>query len=138
MKETTTPSAQKESKKILTLAEQEALIKEEIQRFIKISKEKPSLTIEEINELLPAEIMAPQVLDAFMQGLENNGVVITDLAETSKGEDGEGNFLADPEKEDEEVDEEERKESEDVKGNDPVRLYLRKMGSVSLLTREGE
>jgi RNA polymerase primary sigma factor len=137
MKETTPPSAQKEPTKILSIAEQEALIKEEIQRFIKLSKEKPTLTIEEINELLPAEILAPQVLDAFMHGLESNGVVITELVE-NKAEEGEGAFLADPDKDDEEVDEEEAKEAEDVKGNDPVRLYLRKMGSVSLLTREGE
>ena len=136
MKEMTTPSAQKQPSKVLSLAEQEALIKEEIQRFIKLSKEKPTLTIEEINELLPPEIMAPSVLDAFMQGLESNGVVITELVENK--EEGEGAFLADPDKEDEEVDEEEAKEAEDVKGNDPVRLYLRKMGSVSLLTREGE
>ena len=41
-------------------------------------------------------------------------------------------FLADPEKSEEE------EGREDSRGNDPVRLYLRKMGSVSLLTREGE
>jgi RNA polymerase primary sigma factor len=46
--------------------------------------------------------------------------------------------LTDPEAADEDSDSEEKEEVEDVKGNDPVRLYLRKMGSVSLLTREGE
>lgn len=137
MSETLPPTADKQPVKILTLAEQEALVKEEIQRFIKLSKEKPTLTIEEINELLPAEITAPQALDMFMHGLEANGVVITELVE-NKDAEGEGAFLADPDKDDEEVDEEEAKEAEDVKGNDPVRLYLRKMGSVSLLTREGE
>lgn len=128
---------EKEPVKVLSLQEQEALIKEEIQRFLKLAKEKAALTIEEINELLPPEIIAPSVLDSFMQALEINGVVISDLSETSKDEE-EGSFLADPDSEDEEVDEEEKAESEDVKGNDPVRLYLRKMGSVSLLTREGE
>lgn len=127
----------KEPVKELSLQEQEALIKEEIQKFLKIAKEKGSLTVEEINELLPAEILAASVLDSFMQALEVNGVVVSDLSELkSEGEGGE--FLADPDKEDEEVDEDEKAESEDVKGNDPVRLYLRKMGSVSLLTREGE
>lgn len=130
-------SNRSDSLKELTLQEQETLIKEEIQRFIKLAKEKASLTIEEINELLPPEIIASTVLDSFMQALEVNGVVITDMSETKTDEEKEG-FLGDPDKEDEDVDEEEKAEGEDVKGNDPVRLYLRKMGSVSLLTREGE
>ncbi len=131
-------NSKEEAVKELSLAEQEALIKEEIQRFLKMAKEKGSLTIEEINELLPQEIIAASVLDSFMQALEVNGVVITDMSEVKSGEDEKEAFLADPDKEDEEVDEDEKAEGEDVKGNDPVRLYLRKMGSVSLLTREGE
>ena len=127
----------KENSKPLTLAEQEAAIVEEIQRFIKLGKEKGNLTIEEINDLLPAEIIAPSVLDSFMNALEQNGIVISDHTEKDK-EEGEGSFLANPDAEEEEEDEDEVKEEEDIKSNDPVRLYLRKMGSVSLLTREGE
>jgi RNA polymerase primary sigma factor len=130
-------NSKEESVKELSLPEQEALIKEEIQRFLKMAKEKGSLTIEEINELLPPEIVLASVLDSFMQALEVNGVTITDMTEV-KSDDEKEAFLADPDKEDEEADEDEKAESEDVKGNDPVRLYLRKMGSVSLLTREGE
>ncbi len=125
--------------KELSVAEQEVLIKEEIQRFIKLAKEKQDLTIEEINELLPPEIIAASVLDAFMHSLEANGVVLKEVEEAEKSSDEEAtSFLADPDKEDEEADEDEVKDEADVKGNDPVRLYLRKMGSVSLLTREGE
>ncbi len=131
-----TNSNVKEPSQTLTIAEQEAMIKDEIQKFIKLGKEKTTLTIEEINDLLPAEIISASVLDAFMHGLEINGVSISDLTEDK--EDEKDTFLADPDKPDEEPDEDEEKEGEDVKGNDPVRLYLRKMGSVSLLTREGE
>lgn len=132
-------NSNQESAKELSIAEQEVLIKEEIQRFLKLAKEKGSLGIEEINELLPAEIIASSVLDSFMQALEVNGVVINDALDLKgKDDDEKDAFLADPDKEDEEADEDEKAESEDVKGNDPVRLYLRKMGSVSLLTREGE
>lgn len=138
MKQNLPNKQDKEPSKVLSLQEQELQIKEEIQKFLKLAKEKGALTIEEINDLLPAEILAPQALDAFMHGLEAGGVVISDLSETSKDEEGEGSFLESPDSDDEEVDEEEKAESEDVKGNDPVRLYLRKMGSVSLLTREGE
>ena len=124
----------------LSAQEQQVLIKDEIQRFIKLAKDKGFLTIEEINDLLPAEIVASTVLDHFMQALEVNGVIITELNANKKdGEEEASGFLADPDKEDEEeADDDEKADEDDVKGNDPVRLYLRKMGSVSLLTREGE
>lgn len=134
----TKPTNNKEQIKVLSLVEQEALIKEEIAKFVKLGKERGTLSIEEINDLLPPEIIAGTVLDSFMQALEANGIVISEHSEMAKEEESEEAFLADPDKDDEEVDEEELQESEDVKGNDPVRLYLRKMGSVSLLTREGE
>lgn len=127
----------KEPTKVLTVAEQEALIKEEIQKFIKLAKDKPFFTMEEVNELLPPEFIAASALDLFMHGLEANSVVIKDTTENKSGDDSE-TFLANAENEEEEADEDEIAEAEDVKGNDPVRLYLRKMGSVSLLTREGE
>jgi len=125
--------------KELTLAQQEELIREEIQRFIKLAKERPSLAIEEIDELLPPEIIAASVLDTFMQALEVNGVAITDSSENKKEDDEEDQFfLSDPDKEQDEEEEEEKEGEGDAKSNDPVRLYLRKMGSVALLTREGE
>ncbi len=134
-----TPGSTKEPVKVLSQTEQEALIKEEIEKFLKISKEKGTLTIEEINELLPPEIIHPGVLDAFMHALEAGGASILEYSEEAKAEEeAESAFLTDADKSDEDSDEDEKAESEDVKGNDPVRLYLRKMGSVSLLTREGE
>jgi len=121
------------------LSQQQVMIREEIQRFTKMARDKGYLTIEEINELLPAEIVDASVLDSFMQALEVNGVIITDVANKKDNEGEESAFLADPDTEsEEEADEDEKMDEEDVKGNDPVRLYLRKMGSVSLLTREGE
>jgi RNA polymerase primary sigma factor len=134
-----TPEAASAASKEMAVSDQNVLIREEIQRFIKMSRDKGFLTIEEINELLPQELIDPGVLDAFMQALEVNGVIITDLSANKKdGDDEAQNFLADPDKEEEEADEDEKLDDEDMKGNDPVRLYLRKMGSVSLLTREGE
>ncbi len=129
----------KNQPKALTLAEQKTLVAEQIQRFTALEKENGSLSIEEINDNLPAEIIAAEALDLFMQGLDVNGVQITDTIESDTDEDakesGDEFFLADPEKDE---DDEDKKVKEDSKGNDPVRLYLRKMGSVSLLTREGE
>jgi RNA polymerase primary sigma factor len=56
----------KEPLKVLTQAEQESVIVEELQRIIKLAKEKGSMSIEEINEQIPPEILSPIVLDAFM------------------------------------------------------------------------
>ena len=122
--------------KTLTIAEQDVLAKEEVLKLIKVAKEKGRLTIEEINESLPLEIIAASVLDSLMHALEANGVVITEHTEQARADEKE-EFLSEA-TDDEEVDAEEKAEAEDVKGSDPVRLYLRKMGSVSLLTREGE
>ena len=122
----------------MPVADQEAIIREEISRFLKMAKEKGALTIEEINEQLPVEIQSPLVLDTFMQALEVNGVVISDHSDKGESDGDSSGFLADPDSEEEEDEKEEEAEAEDVRGNDPVRLYLRKMGSVSLLTREGE
>jgi len=139
MPNTTPENDSEKTVKELTLSQQEDLIKEEIQRFIKLAKDRPSLAIEEINELLPPEIIAAPVLDTLMQALEVNGVVITDALEKKEDDEDDQFFLTDPDKEDKDEEEEEEKESEgDAKSNDPVRLYLRKMGSVALLTREGE
>ncbi len=129
----------KDPQKKLSVPEQEAVIKEELQRILKLAKEKGSLTIQEINDLISPEILAAPVLDSFMQSLDANGVAIADQTDSQRSEEADGTFLADPNAaSDEEVDEDEVAESEDVRGNDPVRLYLRKMGSVNLLTRDGE
>ncbi len=133
------PEIQVQPAKEASLDQQQVMIKEEIQRFIKMARDKGFLTIEEINDLLPPEIIEASVLDSFMQALEVSGVIITDVTQKKDTEGEESSFLADPESEaEEEADEDEKMDEEDVKGNDPVRLYLRKMGSVSLLTREGE
>ncbi len=120
---------------VFTIAQQETAAAEELQKLIKLAKEKGRITIEEINEALPIEISAASVIDNFMTALEANGVVITEYSDAAKAEEQE-EFLANADEDDD--DEDEVKEVEDVKGADPVRLYLRKMGSVSLLTRDGE
>src|SRR5690606_18692195 len=137
MANTDTETEVKTLGKELTLDQQMELIREEIQRFVKMAKERGPLSIEEINELLQQEIIAPSVLDTFMQALEVAGVEFTDVSENKTKDEGEDGFLlSDPDKEDKEEEEEEAEVAEDTKSNDPVRLYLRKMGSVSLLTRE--
>jgi RNA polymerase primary sigma factor len=127
----------KDEAKVLSIAEQEVLAKDEVQKILKLAKEKGKVTIEEINESLPPEVTAVAVLDYFMQSLEANGVVIAEHSESARAADEKEEFLSEVDKEEDE-DDEDAPAGEDVKGSDPVRLYLRKMGSVSLLTRDGE
>lgn len=115
----------------LTVDEQSLMIKNEISRFTEVAKTKGFITVAEIDELLPQEINAAPVLDKLMNSLEVAGIVITEHTANESERASLAGALA-------EDDEEEEAAEEDVKGNDPVRLYLRKMGSVSLLTREGE
>ena len=111
---------------------QEAQMKETLQRIVKLARSRGFITIEEINESLPADVLAIPVLDAMMQAFEVSGIVIADAQQSSSEDDEDSpDFLATKKEEDAE-------EKDDPKGSDPVRLYLRKMGSVSLLTREGE
>ena len=135
MSSTNVTNTGKADENALTVAQQQELITEEIQRFIKLFRDKGALMVEEVNELLPAEIIAAEVLDHFMQALEVNGVVITDMSESKSDEDEDGLLLEDAMKDKEEEAEE---KDYDPKSNDPVRLYLKKMGAVPLLTREGE
>jgi RNA polymerase primary sigma factor len=123
----------KEEVPVITVDEQKKMIKEELKKLVELSLKKGSLTVEEINETVAVEIIAAEALDSLMHGLEVQGVSITEhVHEEEEGE--ETAFL-------EEIDDSEEEdvaEATDVKGSDPVRMYLRKMGSVSLLTREGE
>ena len=105
--------------------------------MIKLAKEKGRITIEEINESLPPEVVAVSVIDTLMHALEANNVIITEYSDAAKAEEKE-EFLSEVDDDEDEEDEDKPKAAEDAKGSDPVRLYLRKMGSVSLLTREGE
>ncbi|MCB0394280.1 MAG: RNA polymerase sigma factor RpoD, partial [Bdellovibrionales bacterium] len=125
-------SGQTKNDKILKLAEQLKLIEAELATLKAMAAKKNYITAEEINDHLPPELNSPEALDAMMKALEEAEVKVTD----SKGKrfsETEGFVLG----ADEDAEEEDEGD-DDVKGNDPVRLYLRKMGSVSLLTREGE
>mgnify|MGYP000438007319 CR=1 FL=1 len=117
-----TEFGKKEEGKSLTEEQQFELIREEIQRLISLSKTRGALTVEEVNEELAAEIVAPAVLDHLMHSFEVHGVIITDHTENkTEGEEDSANFLADPEK-DQGEEEEETMDEEALKGNDPVQI----------------
>ncbi len=107
---------------------------EDLDKLIETGKEKGYLTYGEVNDLLPGDITTPDDLDDLMTTINTQGI---DVLSGEK-------FGSDRDKYEPEAGE----ESDDVeldlspgtleKTNDPVRMYLREMGTVPLLTREGE
>jgi RNA polymerase primary sigma factor len=106
----------------------------EVNQLISLGKEKGYLTYEEVNDVLPANLVAPEQIDDLMHIFGENEIEIVDTAiqsdkpveiETEKKE-------AKPEATKPEA------KPDNVTIDDPVRMYLREMGTISLLTREGE
>jgi len=109
----------------------------EVEKLINLGKEKGYLTYDEVNEYLPSDILSGNQLDDVMTMFGDMDIEIIDSSKKIKYQKKKD----DEEDEKEEEGEEEEKEVETPavgKTNDPVRLYLREMGMVNLLTREGE
>ncbi len=115
----------------LTVKQQEKLAKAEAKKFIQLAKEKGFLDATEVEEHLPKTIVAVSALDIFMKMLQEQDIDLIARVDEDEADDDDDLFSA-------EVKKKKKAAKEEAKGTDPVRLYLRKMGSVSLLTREGE
>jgi RNA polymerase primary sigma factor len=106
---------------------------DEIRQLIIIGKEKGYLLYDEVNEVLPADLTSSEDLDDLFSIFGNAGIEVVDSEQKyreekivdrrSEGSDDSENAVASTP-----VD----------KTNDPVRMYLREMGTVPLLNREGE
>jgi len=108
---------------------------EEVQQLIDLGKEKGFLTYEEVNDILPADMVSSEQIEDVMSmfGEMDIEVVESEQKATSTKEKPQDSSSSDDSEEEPEFD-------TDVMGrtSDPVRMYLREMGQVSLLTREGE
>ncbi|MGV8074624.1 MAG: RNA polymerase sigma factor RpoD [Syntrophobacteraceae bacterium] len=110
---------------------------DDLKRLITVGKEKGYLTYDEVNEALPDEIVSPDKLDDMMMIFDEMDIEIVD-SEQQAPVAGES-VVADSDAVIEE-EEDELHIDPDAAGRvtDPVKMYLREMGQVSLLTREGE
>jgi RNA polymerase primary sigma factor len=105
---------------------------DDIQKLIDAGKEKGYLTYNEVNDLIPGDLHSPDDLDDLLTTIGTQGIDVLEGGPKFAGDKFES----------------EGEEGEDVeldltpgtleKTNDPVRMYLREMGTVPLLTREGE
>jgi len=104
--------------------------RKEIKKLVEQGKKQGFLTYDEINQALPPDMVSSEQIENVMGLLEELGVEVVDDA--SKATSVKRKTSIRRSRDDE-------AEAETYgKTSDPVRLYLRKMGSVSLLTREGE
>ena len=96
-----------------------------------MGREKGYLLYDEVNDLLPSDVHTAEDLDDMLTMFENAGIEVLESPKAKL----EGEELKPEEAEDVELD---LTPGSLDKTNDPVRMYLREMGTVPLLTREGE
>ena len=100
---------------------------EKIKELIKLAKEQGYLTYGDVNDILPENILSPEELDAILIMLRGMDIEIIDASEVDR-------FKREAEEEKETAKIDSRLDILD----DPVRMYLKQMGQVPLLTREQE
>ncbi len=104
-------------------------IQEKIRELIKLAKEQEYLTYDDIHEILPKDLVEPADVDAILDRLRQMEFDIIDASEVDR--------FKDKKKGDLDSEEETKDQKLDIL-DDPVRMYLKQMGQVPLLTREQE
>src|ERR1700760_155817 len=107
-----------------------------VKRLIARGKERGYITFDELNAILPPDQNSSEQIEDVMANFSEMGIQVVESEET---EDGEAPVVK-QEKTDEAEEEQTGNVDEESLGrtDDPVRMYLREMGSVELLSREGE
>jgi RNA polymerase primary sigma factor len=111
-------------------------IQNRIRELIKLAKEQGYLTFDDLNEALPKGITDADELDAILTRLRRMEIDIIEASEVDRYKDGKKD-IEEEEQQEEEEEEEKREAKLDIL-DDPVRMYLKQMGQVPLLTREQE
>ena len=116
---------------------------DQVRQLINMGKERGYLLYDEVNDILPPEVHSSEEIDDLLSTFERYGIDIYEDAAAAKAARATADAIETPEAE---AKEEVAAEESDLdltpgmleKTNDPVRMYLREMGTVPLLTREGE
>jgi RNA polymerase primary sigma factor len=106
-------------------------VQNRIRELIKLAKEQGYLTFDDLNEALPEGVTDADELDLILTRLRRLEIDIIEASEVDRYKDGKKDA-------DEEEEEDERPEAKVDILDDPVRMYLKQMGQVPLLTREQE
>src|SRR6266849_6342239 len=81
-----------------------------VKKMIKQAKKRGFVTFDQLNEVLPSDTTSPEQIEDIMSMLSDMGINVSEVKKSEPGE----------------------------RTDDPVRMYLREMGTVELLSREGE
>jgi RNA polymerase primary sigma factor len=122
-------AAEKNGSAVPPLSQSEDELQARIRELIKLAKEQGYLTFDDLNEALPDAMTDADDLDAILTRLRRMEIDIIEASEVDRFKDGK--------KEGEEEEEEKPETKLDIL-DDPVRMYLKQMGQVPLLTREQE
>ena len=106
-----------------------------VKRLIDKGRARGFITVEELNKVLPSERETSEHIEDIMTSISDMGISIISEAD-AEGFDGESEGESDYIDDDEEGGNFDEKEL--GRNDDPVRMYLKEMGSVELLSREGE
>ncbi|MDQ8726969.1 RNA polymerase sigma factor RpoD [Bradyrhizobium sp. LHD-71] len=111
-----------------------------VKKMIKQAKKRGFVTFDQLNEVLPSESTSPEQIEDVMAMLSDMGINVSENDDENEDEDKEDDD--EPDTELVEVTQkavtETKKSEPGERTDDPVRMYLREMGSVELLSREGE
>jgi len=114
-----------------------------VEQLIALGKEKGFLTYDDLNKALPAHVTSGDEIEDVLATLNNNQIEVQEAEDADKDADAEDKEDGDGE----EVEAKEEKEEPEAAAispgrleqmDDPVRMYLRQMGQISLLSREAE
>ncbi len=116
---------------------------DELKKLIALGKEKGKLTYEQVNDMLPEDVVSSEEIDEILTilGNENIEIVESEDPKAEPAKEGEEAESAEGEERAEERAEEKEEEAEEARSepvDDPVRMYLRQMGQIPLLSRENE
>lgn len=104
----------------------------EVNRLLDLGKEKGFLTMEDINEALSGDVVSEEQIEDVISMFGENDIELIEPASAAPGKFDDDTESVNP------VVNDELDPASLGKSSDPVRMYLREMGNVSLLTREGE
>ncbi|MEK6711233.1 MAG: sigma-70 family RNA polymerase sigma factor, partial [Nitrospinota bacterium] len=112
----------------------------DVKGLIDLGKEKGFLTYEEVNDVLPPEVTSPEAIDDIMVLFSEMDIEILDSDAAEKRVARKKDLAESEEREEPEVPETLTSFDDTTYGktDDPMRMYLREMGQIPLLSREGE
>ncbi|MGA7373091.1 MAG: RNA polymerase sigma factor region1.1 domain-containing protein, partial [Methyloceanibacter sp.] len=111
-----------------------------VKKLIKTAKARGFVTYDELNEVLPSEEVSSEQIEDTMSMLSDMGINVIDTDEAEEAPEGADAVEAAPRPVTTvtPIAKVETKAEPSERTDDPVRMYLREMGSVELLSREGE